>query len=114
MYPKSMYERVDNIKMHPTILEEGVDNIQIHPKISLEGVVNIKMHSTVIQDGVDNIKMHPKILYQGVEEYDNCQYCELGGGILNGDFEMQVASVGACVTLLREVRFSLLQGSTTY
>ena len=113
MYPKSLQEGVDNIKMHPTILQEVVDNIQIHPKIQ-EGVVNIKMHPTIKQDGVDNIKMHPKILQEGVEEYDNCQYCELGGGILNGDFEMQVASVGAGVTLLREVRFSLLQGSATY
>jgi len=49
-----------------------------------------------------------------VEEHDNCHYVRLGGGILNGDFEMQLGSFGACVKLLREVRNSLLQGSATY
>jgi hypothetical protein len=49
-----------------------------------------------------------------VENHDNCQYGQLGGGILNGDFGMEVGSVSACVKLLCEVRNSLLQGSVTY
>jgi len=49
-----------------------------------------------------------------VEDHDNCHYFRLGGKILNGDFGIQVGSVGACVKLLREVRNSLLQGSVTY
>ena len=48
-----------------------------------------------------------------VEDHDNCQYGWLGDEILNGDFGMQVGSVGACVKLLCEVRNSLLQGSVT-
>lgn len=44
-----------------------------------------------------------------MEDHDNCQDGQLGGGIRNGDFRMQVGSVSACVKLLREVRNSLLQ-----
>jgi len=32
-----------------------------------------------------------------VEDHHNCQYGRLVGGILNGDFVMEVGSVSACV-----------------
>ena len=41
-----------------------------------------------------------------VEDHHNCQYGQLGGGILNGDFVMEVGSVSASVNLLCEVRNS--------
>jgi hypothetical protein len=90
----------------------------VQTQCQLWGLQNSLLNTS--REGLERNRSHSGSRYSTcmsggtVEDHDNCQYGRLGGGIRNGDFGMQVGSVGACVKLLCEVKNSLLQGSVTY
>jgi hypothetical protein len=65
-------------------------------------------------EGFGRNRSYPSSRYSNVmfggteEEHENFQDGRFGCGIRNGDFGMQVGGVSACVSLLHEVRNSLL------